>query len=309
MHFNIVTIWSEHTIGMNPFCFESNPRSPRRIIVASIRSIGKSVRTAAVVGLVVVAAIAINHTFIHWQLPFGNSVESTIEPAAASEITKIEPIVLDCRARITANVPVKGKKSYQFSVFGATKTYRTDSMKLKAVGDVDTCVRGGASTQELKDGGWIVTVPAKSIVFNRPRVNAIKTAQSVKFNKGWVGKFTDVMPWVSETNGLTPAGYAYAQTVVGGSSCMKAAWEHTKHAIIVAYLQQASAKHIDPKKVSVIIDGPPDFNQVKGLKDAHFHGFTFKVDAKHVECKVRKGALQLTHWAKWGNSGVVRRQF
>lgn len=244
-----------------------------------------------VVGLLL--AYALNNLVFHWQWPFGDSSKATIAPAGAATVTRIEPEVLDCRARINATVPLKGKKDYTNHNPVHDFVYRTDTLKLAAVGDVDTCVRDGATVQELKNGGWAVNVPAESVEFVRPRVDAVATAKSVDFEKGWVGKFTDAFPWVDDNNGLTPAAYAYAQTIIGGSSCMKAAWTPTQRAIVAAYKQQAADKHIDPNKVEVTFSGTPNFSQHDAdMKDLGFNGFEFKVDAGKVECRVDPGALQ-----------------
>lgn len=263
-----------------------------------VRNSGKFIEKyfgkTAVVVIMLVVAFAVNNTFHFFNFGWGSSVKTTIAPAAASEITRIEPITLDCRARITANVPVKGKKDYQRKAFGQTLTFRTDKMKLTAIGDVDTCVRGGSTITELKNGGWLVAVPASSIVFNRPRVNTVLTDRSVRFSKGWFGKLSDAFPWVSENNNLIPDAYAYAQTVIGGSSCMQAAWQPTQDAIRAAYQQQAVAKHLDPKQVTVVFDGTPNFNQNADiLKATKVQGMTFLAEAEHVTCKLRKDALKI----------------
>ena len=55
-----------------------------------------------------------------------------------------------------------------------------------------------------------VIIPGESILFVRPRVDAVATADSVHEGKGTIGKLTDSFPWVDSDVGLTPLAYAYA---------------------------------------------------------------------------------------------------
>lgn len=216
-------------------------------------------------------------------LPDVNSEVSRIERIDGAEITRLEPIWLDCRARVHATVPVSGVKEHR--VLG--QVYRTDAVHIDAVGDVDTCVQG--SEVEISrdlEGQHTVVIPADAIVFNRPRVDAVATMDSVTMNKGLVGKLTDSLPWVSDGEGLTAGAYAFAQQIVGGSSCMEAAYEVTEELLIEAYREQLEAEGLDPADVEVSIEGRPDFEQngPVGLE-----GFEFHVDAADIECSVADG--------------------
>lgn len=257
--------------------------------MSALKNTKKYVSIITIVVIIGLLGYALNNLVFHYQLPFGNHTKSAINSDGPARIVRIEPIVLDCRARISAEVPVRGKKNHQVTVFGMTKTYRTDTVHLVATGDVETCVNGGADIRQVNGGGWRVVIPAKSVVFNRPRVDAVATTASVRTGKGWVGKLTDIFPWVSENNRLVPASYAFAQRVIGGSSCMEAAWQPTKNAVETAYRQQAKSKHVDPSKVSVTFSGQPDFAQNNG--GLVLKGFTFATSGR-VKCEVVPGATR-----------------
>ncbi|MDH3707319.1 MAG: hypothetical protein OES57_14720, partial [Acidimicrobiia bacterium] len=109
------------------------------------------------------------------------------------------------------------------------------------------------------DGRITVEVPASSIRFVRPRVDMERTTESVRVDKGAVGKLTDVFPWVEEGNGLTTAAYTYVQRVIGGSDCMQAAYSATSTMLRDAYRDQVLAQGGDPGAVQVRITGTPDF--------------------------------------------------
>lgn len=192
-----------------------------------------------------------------WQVvPEFGEVEVALSLPEEARIVAIEPIALDCRARVHAVVPVEGRREH--SLFN--KVYRTDSVELEAVGDVDTCVEGtSAQVVHKKDGTTEIIIPGESILFVRPRVDAVATARSVQVNKGLVGKATDVFPWVSDDLGLTPIAYAYAQNVIGGSQCMQAAYTVTEEILIEAYRQQYIDHGADPENLVVRIDGLPVF--------------------------------------------------
>ena len=85
----------------------------------------------------------------------------------------MEPISLDCRARIHAEVPVEGRREHEL----LGQVYRTDTVSMLAVGDVDTCVEGtSAEVVHHRDGTTEVIIPGESILFVRPRVDAVATA-------------------------------------------------------------------------------------------------------------------------------------
>lgn len=174
-----------------------------------------------------------------------------------ARITAVEPISLDCRARVHAAVPVEATKEH--TAFGVV--YRTDRVALDAVGDVDTCVDGSSATvTHHTDGTTDVVIDGTSIVFVRPRVDAVATIDSLEVDQGFVGKVTDVAPWVDDNLGLTPLTYAYAQNVIGSSECMRIAYAVTEGILIDAYRQQFIDQGVDPDKLTVTIDGDPLFS-------------------------------------------------
>ena len=189
-------------------------------------------------------------------IPDFTEVEVALTIPNEVRIVEIETISLDCRARVHAEVPLEGTREH--TLLG--KVYRTDSIDMQAIGDVDTCVDGtSAQVIHQRDGGTEVVIPGESIVFVRPRVNTVLSADSVEVNKGVIGKFTDVFPWVSDDLGLTPVAYAYAQNVIGSSQCMEAAYEVTEDVLIEAYRLQFIGQGADPETLVVRIEGEPVF--------------------------------------------------
>ncbi len=192
-----------------------------------------------------------------WQvIPDFTDVEVEIALPEEARIVAVDRIALDCRARIYAEVPVEGKREHT----AFDRVYRTDTVEMTAYGDVDTCV-AGSSAQVLykRDGTTEVIIPAESIIFVRPRVDAVASADTVRVNKGLIGKFTDVFPWVSDDLGLTPTAYSYAQQVIGSSECMEAAYAVTEEVLIEAYTEQFVANGANADELTVTIDGTPDF--------------------------------------------------
>ncbi|MFT7599824.1 MAG: hypothetical protein ACI8TP_002760 [Acidimicrobiales bacterium] len=212
-------------------------------------------------------------------LPEFSNVEVVISLPEEARIVAVEPIALDCRARVHAVVPVEGQREHR--LFG--RVYRTDTVELEAVGDVDTCVEGTSATVIHKlDGTTEVVIPGDAILFVRPRVDAVATASSVHVDKGLVGKATDVFPWVSDDLGLTPLAYAYAQNVIGGSECMETAYTVTESMLIEAYRQQYIDQGADPDDLTIRIDGRPTFpdpNPVDLGDD-----LTMSVGDDHISC-------------------------
>ncbi len=189
-------------------------------------------------------------------LPDFTEVEVELTLPDEARIVRVEPIRLDCRARVFAEVPVEGRREHL--AFG--RVYRTDRITMRAYGDVDTCVDGtGTSIDHHDDGSTEVVVDAASIVFVRPRVDAVRTAGTVDVDKDVIGKMVDAFPWVDDNLGLTPAAYAYAQNVIGSSRCMEAAYAVTQDILIDAYRDQAIEQGVDPDRLSVTIDGEPRF--------------------------------------------------
>lgn len=199
-----------------------------------------------------------------------------------AEVTKIVPISLDCRARISAEVPVVGTQ--RTKVVG--QTISTDTVRLRAVGDVDTCVTSdGVEIIERPDGSVGVIVDAGAIQFVRPRVDAIATMDSVRTDRGFVGQLVDVLPFTNEDDELTPAAFAFAQTVIGGSECMQAAFDQTKAAISDAYEAQLIEQGRDGSQVDVVISGTPNFAQ-NDIDVAQLGDFEF-VEEAGTTCVVR----------------------
>lgn len=222
----------------------------------------KNALAGTIFGVFTVVAVAIWSGAVSIDVPwmkvvpeFGE-VDVAISLPEEARIIAIEPIALDCRARVHAVVPVEGRREH--SLFD--RVYRTDTISLEAIGDVDTCVEGtSAQVVHKKDGTTEVIIPGESIMFVRPRVDAVATAQSVVVDKGAAGKITDVFPWVSDDLGLTPLAYAYAQNVIGGSNCMETAYTVTEGLLVDAYTQQFIDQGADPEKLTVRIDGSPNF--------------------------------------------------
>jgi hypothetical protein len=178
--------------------------------------------------------------------------------AGPAQVVKVTPIALECRARIEAQVPVVGTR--KTSIAGATIS--TDTIRMRAIGDVDTCVRSsGVEIVERADGTFGVIIDADAIQFVRPRVDAVATMGSVTTDRGIVNQVFEALPWTNEDDDLTPAAFAFAQTVIGGSSCMEAAYEETTRALTSAYQQQMREQGANPGDVDVIISGIPDFGQ------------------------------------------------
>ncbi len=189
-------------------------------------------------------------------LPDFTSVDVGLSLPSEARIVAVEPVSLDCRARVHAEVPVEGTREHE--AFGVV--YRTDRISMHAYGDVDTCVDGaGAEITHNRDGTTDVVIDGRSIVFVRPRVDAVRTAGSVDVDKDVVGKLVDAFPWVDDNLGLTPLAYAYAQNVIGSSQCMRTAYEVTEDILVDAYRQQVIDQGIDADRLSVTIDGQPDF--------------------------------------------------
>ena len=157
------------------------------------------------VGLLVYSgALSINWPWNNIDLDVASS-KTVIAPDAPAQIYRIEPLALDCRARISAVVPIEGKKEHEL----AGRVYRTDTVEMEAYGDVDTCVNAElVEIAQLDDGRTRVTIPAEAIEFVRPRVDTVATRDSVRFDKGLIGKITDAFPWVSDNESLTPSAYA-----------------------------------------------------------------------------------------------------
>lgn len=219
---------------------------------------------AAVVGgfAVVLGAMAMSIGLVEFSgpsLPTFTTVDVKLTLPADARITRVEPLSLDCRARVHAEIPVEGTRRQE--AFGVV--YRTDRVSMYAYGDVDTCVDGSATQVEHhRDGSIEVVIPGESILFVRPRVDAVRTASSVRVERDMVGKLADALPWAEDDiGGLTPMAYAYAQNVIGSSECMRTAYTVTEQLLIDGYREQVLTQGVDPDLVTVRIEGAPRFSE------------------------------------------------
>ena len=239
-----------------------------------------------VLSLIVFANLGVIDVKWPWEDTAVMSRESIIEQSGVATVTEVEPIALDCRARIHTTVPIEGRREHAL----VGQVYRTDTVSITAVGDIDTCVDADdVEVVNRDDGSTRVLIPADAIRFVRPRVDADATLDSVTFDKGFIGKLTDVFPWVSENNGLTPAAYAYAQAVIGSSECMEQAFDATRAAIVDSYedrgpqLPGATSTHL-----VVDIIGEPDFATDDPDAGADVDGYDFTIDDAGVTCSVAR---------------------
>lgn len=227
----------------------------------------KRVLAGIAVGVLAVIALVATTDSLSFTWPWDivpdfNEVQVELTLPSEARIVDVEPIMLDCRARVHAMVPVTATREHEL----LGQVYRTDTVEMVAIGDVDTCVNGGAAkVLRHADGSTEIVIPAESIEFVRPRVNTVETAASVSVSKGLVGKATDVFPWVSDDLGLTPTAYAYAQNVIGSSRCMRTAYTVTQGLITEAYRQQFVSQGADPARLRVRIDGEPTFTDPEPL--------------------------------------------
>ena len=211
-------------------------------------------------------------------LPSLGEVDVDVTLPSEARIVSVEPISLDCRARVHAQVPVEGVREHES--FGVV--YRTDRVSMNAVGDVDTCVDGSAAEiSHFSDGSTEVVIPGESIRFVRPRVDTVKTAESVQVDKSAVGKLVDAFPWVDDNDGLTPLAYAYAQNVIGSSQCMEAAYEVTREILLDAYRQQVVDQGVNDDDLTVRIDGRPTFPDPEPIASGDIE---LSVSGESVDC-------------------------
>lgn len=245
----------------------------------------------AVVVCGIIVAFALGAVNVRWPWDWDAldvaDTDTDIAYASPARVVRVEPVALDCRARVHAEVPVEGRKEHSF----LGQVYRTDKVGIVAVGDVDTCVQSDAvQIDERDDGSFQVVIPGSAIEFVRPRVDAVATMDSVTYDQGFVGQLTDVFPWVSNDEGLTPAAYAFAQTVIGGSECMAQAYDLTRQLLLDAYRQQLIEQGANADDISVEILGDPDFGQNDDPPELD-DDFEFEVDDGEVACEVAPDAL------------------
>ncbi len=211
-------------------------------------------------------------------------VEEALEVKEPATIVTVEPIALDCRARVQATVPVEGIREVEV----AGVVIRTDTVTVDAEGDVDTCVDADqVEIRQFADGGWLVDIPGEAIQFVRPRVDMVASAENVEYDKGFVGELTDLLPGVADGDSMIPAAYAFAQQVIGGDACMREAFDVTSQALEQAYVDQVVAQGLDPEQVEVTI-GDPDFDQNR-LPD-ETGDIDFVVRNQSVRCMLAPGA-------------------
>lgn len=242
-------------------------------------------KSLAVLGSVVVVGWALTTVGVFdFHLPWDTEIaehRASVIREEPAQVVEIEPIALDCRARIHAEVPVRATAEH--SLLG--QVYRTDTVDVRAAGDVDTCVEGDrTSWNGTARGGVHVRVPAASIRFERPRVDLHQV--DTDFEKGLAGKITDALPWVADDEGLTTAALAFAQDTIGGSECMEAAYDVTRQALVDAYTEQAVAQGVDAEDVTVTIFGRPDFDRNEPDPELAADEFDFEIVDTGVLCEV-----------------------
>lgn len=212
--------------------------------------------------------------------------EHALQSKEPATVVSIQAVSLDCRARIQARIPVEGRREHRF----AGQVYRTDTVEVDALGDVDTCVDADAVTiSPNADGSFVVDIPGDAIRFERPRIDMLSSAERVQYDKGFVGEVTDLVPGVDDTDSLVPAAFAYAQQVVGGSTCMQSAFQITAQVLRQAYIDQLAAQGVGPHMIEVII-GEPDFDQNAPLDQTD--GLSFDVRDGGVRCVVAPDARE-----------------
>jgi hypothetical protein len=258
---------------------------------------------ATVAILVVVALAFVGLKSLFPDPPGTETITTFVQPAPAT-ITLIKPVVIDCRAYIRAEIPVKGESKTVGHYILFSKTWNTDTLDLHAVGDVDVCVPPDASIIESSQDGSEVSVEidATRVVFNRPRVDNLATGIKVSYDEGAGKTFLRILPLASlfiDTNAddMTVQAEGFAQSVIGSSECMAVAWPAVKDAISLAYESQAQAKPLPDgslPKVSVEFVGTPNYAQYAEVIDTTPFGddVTFRVDSDGIQCTVVDSALQ-----------------
>lgn len=246
----------------------------------------------------VVALVAVLAMMIH---PFGlfnfnGSVDVRRQDTMRTDgISKVwtEARNLHCSSLINASVPVKGQAQYTVHLLVASKTLNTDGITMRAIGDVGGCLRARFVKLIRQGGEVIVTLDASGTSFWRPRVKPAATAGSVKYHRGFMRGLIAAMPmplinlFIDENSSqLTMQAESFAQSVIGGSKCMKAAWPQAKRNIVTEYRRTLTRLGFDTAHLQVRLVGQPDFAQ-NDLKHAAkvFGNTKFKIDHKHVVCR------------------------
>ncbi len=224
--------------------------------------------------------------------------QDTFRKHGPVRIVKIVPEALECRAYVQAEIPVKGESQYIWKTPLFSKTLNTDTITFTAIGDVEVCFPAeGATVHAKNDGSWLVEIDSSQAVFNRPRVDALATENSVDYKPGAgreIIEFVPIVDYFIDTNAheLTAEAFAYAQALIGGSDCMNAAWQPVQKAIVLSYQDQAARKGADPGAVEVIFTNQPDFEQhAKVFDTGVFDGVEFEIDTENDRCVVLEDAL------------------
>lgn len=114
----------------------------------------------------------------------------------------VTPLALECRTRVTGQAQFSILREHNLGI-----RYRTDRLGVDMVGDIDICVDA-----DLEFDEGVVTVPSEAIHFVRPRVNHENT--ELTYDKGNIGKITDVSPWASEDSGMEEVALLYGQNLI-----------------------------------------------------------------------------------------------
>ena len=211
-------------------------------------------------------------------------IEQSLEIKEPATILRVEAIALDCRARVQATVPVEGIREVEV----AGLVVRTDTVRVDAEGDVDTCVDADqVEIRELADGRFLVDIPGEAIQFVRPRVDMVASAQNVEYDQGFLGELTGLLPGVDDGDSMVPSAFAFAQQVIGGNACMTEAFDVTSQALEQAYIDQLGAQGASADMVDITI-GRPDFDQNR-LPD-ETGDIDFDVRDGSIRCTLASGA-------------------
>ncbi len=250
----------------------------------------------SIIGLVVIVLVLVLvlNLFGVFDSIFNTERRDQARTTGVAEV-RVRPLDLSCKARIDAVVPLKGeaKSTAHAPLIDVNLTYNTDTITMTAIGDVDTCFPATGATVKHTDTSWLVKIDASQTVLNRPRVKPAATAQSVSYHPGAGRKLVKLLPIVNfflvNENGsrLTLEAEAFAQSIIGGSSCMKAAWPATKRAIVQTYQDDAKRKGIPASHVHVSFTGQPAFqqNDMRHVPKA-FQATKFTVDNRHTVCRL-----------------------
>lgn len=252
----------------------------------------KTVLLCVMVAAVVVGTLMFIRSFGFFGWAFDSERQDQARTTDVAEV-RVRPLDLPCKSRIDARVPVQGEAKYTVHSFIGSLTVNTDTVRLTAIGDVDTCFPAAGAVVEKAAEDWLVRIDASQTVFNRPRVKPAATARSVNYKPGFGRLVADFVPIIDyfmvkeNSSQLTLEAQAFAQSVIGGSRCMRAAWPATKQAIVQTYQDEARRQGIKPQRVQVTFSGQPRFDQNDMKKVPEEFGATkFTVDNHRTECRL-----------------------